>query len=109
MLAAAHSSSAEIVKRFIDGGAELEARSNAGATPLMIAARHSTSPEIVKVLLDEGAELEARGNNANNNDDKIPQMLARDTSSSADSTPLMQAAAYSSTTALNWKPETSST
>ena len=97
MLAAAHSSSAEIVKRFIDGGAELEARSNAGATPLMIAARHSTSPEIVKVLLDEGAELEARGNNANNNDDKIPQMLARDPSSSADSTPLMQAAAYSST------------
>ena len=44
----------------LEKGAELEARSTNGWTPLMIAAGYSSTPEIVALLIEKGAELEAR-------------------------------------------------
>ena len=58
IVAAAHSTSAEIVKLLIDSGAELEASDPLGMTPLLFATGNSSPPEIVKLLIDSGAELE---------------------------------------------------
>ena len=50
----------DYIRELISVGADVNARSTDGWTPLMFAARKST-PEIVQLLLEEGAELEARG------------------------------------------------
>jgi len=53
--------SAETARLLLDHGADIEARREDGATPLMQAASHG-STSVVKVLLDRGALLEARDN-----------------------------------------------
>ncbi|NMH26874.1 ankyrin repeat domain-containing protein [Flavobacterium silvaticum] len=51
----------EIVKKFIEYGANVNERSN-GLTPLMIAVRYNRV-EIVKHLLDNGAKLDEKSDN----------------------------------------------
>jgi ankyrin repeat protein len=58
MLAAANSSSPEIVTLLIEKGAEVNTSTSSGFTPLMIAA--SNTPELVSLLLANGAKIEAR-------------------------------------------------
>ena len=60
MLAARISSTPEIVQLLLEKGADVNARSTDGRTPLMFAA--SSTPEIVTLLLEKGAEIEARDN-----------------------------------------------
>ena len=60
MLAAAASSTPEIVQLLLDKGGELEARNTIGWTPLMFAARYSSTPEIVQLLLEKGADALAK-------------------------------------------------
>ena len=53
----------EVVKVLLDAGADLEARTDFGETPLHVAVRLAVirgTPEVVKMLLDAGANLEAR-------------------------------------------------
>jgi ankyrin repeat protein len=49
----------EVVKLLLNNGAELEAKSNDGPTPLLSAASNGHAA-IVKLLIDNGAELEAK-------------------------------------------------
>ena len=49
------------VSLLLEKGAELEARSTNGGTPLMLAAQFSSTPEIVQLLLEKGADINARG------------------------------------------------
>jgi hypothetical protein len=44
------------VKESLEQGAEVNAKSNDGLTPLMLAARYSSTPEIVTLLLEMGAD-----------------------------------------------------
>ena len=48
------------VSRCLSVGANLEARTERGLTPLHMAAKYSTAPSVIAVLLDAGANLEAR-------------------------------------------------
>ena len=48
------------VTRCLDAGANIEARSEHGVTPLHFAAGNSDSPAVVKALIDAGANIEAR-------------------------------------------------
>ena len=48
------------VSRCLSSGANLEARTERGLTPLHMAAKYSTIPSVIAVLLDAGANLEAR-------------------------------------------------
>ncbi|MGA1203859.1 MAG: ankyrin repeat domain-containing protein, partial [Planctomycetota bacterium] len=57
MLAAANSTTPEIVQLLLDKGAAIDARDLLDKTPLMLAADHSTTPEIVQLLLDKGAAI----------------------------------------------------
>ena len=54
------SSRADYIRVLISEGANINARSTAGMTPLMIAAGNSSTPEIVQLLLEKGAEVNAR-------------------------------------------------
>ena len=51
---------AESVQAALDAGADLEARSERGMTPLMTAAGWNESPDVVRVLVDAGADVKAR-------------------------------------------------
>ena len=55
-----YSPNADYIRVLISEGADVNARSTDGSTPLMIAAWKSSTPEIVQLLLEKGAELEAR-------------------------------------------------
>ena len=48
------------VRDALDAGADVEARSLLGRTPLMFAAGANRNPEVVQALLDAGADVEAR-------------------------------------------------
>ena len=48
------------VSLLLEKGAEVNARSTDGLTPLMAAAGKSSTPEIVQLLLEKGAEVNAR-------------------------------------------------
>ena len=48
------------VTRCLDAGANIEARTEYGETPLYVAAWSSDSPAVVKALIDAGANIEAR-------------------------------------------------
>ncbi len=61
----------EGVRAALDAGADLEARTEGGLTPLMYAARYNENPEVVQVLLEAGVDLEAR-----DEDGSTPLMLA---------------------------------
>ena len=50
----------EGVRAALDAGADLEARTEGGLTPLMYAARYNENPEVVQVLLDAGADATAK-------------------------------------------------
>ena len=50
----------EGVRAALDAGADLEASTESGWTPLMFAAMFNENPEVVQVLLDAGADVEAR-------------------------------------------------
>ena len=50
----------DYIRELISVGADVNARSTDGWTPLMFAARKST-PEIVQLLLEKGADVNARG------------------------------------------------
>ncbi len=51
----------EGVRRELAGGADVNARTRDGATPLMLAVKYGQSPvELVRLLVEAGAELEAR-------------------------------------------------
>ena len=51
---------AENVTRCLEAGANVNARDEAGATPLHLAARHATTPAVFSALVDAGARLDAR-------------------------------------------------
>ncbi|MEA3399941.1 MAG: ankyrin repeat domain-containing protein [Armatimonadota bacterium] len=57
-LAAAHGD-AEVVRRLISDGADVNQPSEAGSPPLVLAAKHGRT-DIVKVLLDAGADVNGR-------------------------------------------------
>ena len=59
MLAASYNENAAVVQALLDAGADLEARTEYGVTPLMLAASNNES-SVVQALLDAGADLEAR-------------------------------------------------
>ena len=48
------------VRAALDAGADVEARTEGGSTPLMYAAQNNPNPEVVLALLNAGADLEAR-------------------------------------------------
>jgi ankyrin repeat protein len=60
MFAAGLISNAEIVKVLIESGAEANARTNEGWTPLMFAAGLNDRAEILEILIAAGAEVNAR-------------------------------------------------
>ena len=99
------------VKQLIDQGAQIDAQTKDGWTPLSYAAAFSSTPEIVQLLLDNKAQIDARTKLGS-----TPLMLAAATSSTPEIvqllidkkaqinvrdklgvTPLMLAAARSST------------
>ena len=56
LMVAARDESAEAVQALIDAGADLEARTEDGWTPLMYAAERSQSSDVVQTLLNAGAD-----------------------------------------------------
>ena len=50
----------EGVRAALDAGADVEARTEYGMTPLMFAAGANENPEVVQVLLDAGADATAK-------------------------------------------------
>ena len=44
----------------LDHGADIEAKTNSGETPLHLAAEFNKEPAVVKVLLDRGVDAQAR-------------------------------------------------
>jgi len=63
-IAAMYDKSAEIIPWLIENGADIEARTNQGATPLLMAAQQGANVA-VRFLLDRGADIEARDNEGN--------------------------------------------
>ena len=61
----------EGVRAALDAGADLEAHTEGGLTPLVYVAWGNENPEVVQVLLEAGADLEAR-----NESGVTPLMLA---------------------------------
>ena len=57
--AAAFSEKPEVISLLLDGGADINARSISGSTPLHLAASFQTA-EIVALLLDRGADINSR-------------------------------------------------
>ena len=47
----------------MDAGADIEAKTNAGLTPLHYAARANENPDVVQALVDAGADIEAKTEN----------------------------------------------
>ena len=56
---AALSNSADVVTTLVDSGANIEAKTRSGHTPLHYAASQNTA-EVVTILLDAGANIQAR-------------------------------------------------
>ena len=50
----------ESLRQAVRGGADLNARSQTGLTPLHVAAANNTNPEIIRTLVELGADLNAR-------------------------------------------------
>jgi len=50
----------EDVQAAISNGADVNARTNEGTTPLMLAARYNQNPEMITTLLKAGADIKAR-------------------------------------------------
>ncbi len=53
-----------MVKAFLDKGANIEVKNDAGATPLIFASVKG-HPDVVKLLLERGANVNARTNTGN--------------------------------------------
>ena len=61
----------EEVSACLDTGVDLEARDDAGRTPLHRAAAHTENPAVVEALINSGADLEAQGD-----DEHTPLVVA---------------------------------
>ena len=61
LLEAASNGQTDIVKAFLDKGANIEVKNEVGATPLIFASAKA-HPGIVKLLVDRGANVNARTN-----------------------------------------------
>ena len=57
-LAAGFNSSTEVIKLFLEAGANIETRDDAERTPLVWAIWSNSNAEIVKVLIEAGANIE---------------------------------------------------
>ena len=57
----------------VKAGADIDARDQAGNTPLHYAALHNPNPAVVAALIEAGADIDAR-----NKDGKLPFDYARD-------------------------------
>ena len=53
----------EVIRKLIEGGADVNAKDCNGGTPLHYAARYNSSPEIIKLLIDKKANVNAENNN----------------------------------------------
>jgi ankyrin repeat protein len=62
MHAAELSTTPGIVTLLLEKGAELEARSHLGVTPLMFAVANSQTTEIATLLIEAGADVNAKAN-----------------------------------------------
>ncbi|MEQ8824286.1 MAG: quinoprotein dehydrogenase-associated putative ABC transporter substrate-binding protein [Filomicrobium sp.] len=67
----------DVARQLINEGADVNARSNAGVTPVMIAAGHN-NPSMLGLLVQNGADL-----NAKSDVGKTPLMIANDSNSDA--------------------------
>ncbi|MBR6078589.1 MAG: ankyrin repeat domain-containing protein [Treponema sp.] len=59
---AAATSDPNLVKYFVDRGADIEARTKFEATPLLVAGSNTPNPEVIDMLLKCGADIDARDN-----------------------------------------------
>ena len=60
MLAASRNPNPEVVTVLLRAGAEVNARTEPGFTPLMYAAMECANPEVITVLLKAGADIHSR-------------------------------------------------
>ena len=58
-LASSRNGNEQVVRLFLDKGADVKARDEWGKTPLHAAARHTPNPKIVSLLVEAGADVEA--------------------------------------------------
>lgn len=56
--------SLEIIETLIKAGADVNAKTNGGATALMVAAANNQNPEIIKALINAGADVNAKTNDS---------------------------------------------
>ena len=66
-------SAPEAITVLIKAGADVNAKSNDGFTPLLTAAKDNKNPEVITILVEAEADV-----NAKNKDGKTPLMLAAD-------------------------------
>ena len=57
---AAEEGNVEVVKQHLAAGTDVNAKNNAGTTPLHWSARHNDHKEIVELLIAEGADVNAK-------------------------------------------------
>lgn len=60
--AAKDNSNVEVLKYLVSQGADVNAKSNSGKTPLHIAAQFNTNVEVFKYLISQGSNVNARSN-----------------------------------------------